>query len=277
MILGAHVSTSGGASKAPLHAKTLGIQAFQIFTKNQNRWKQKPLDTKEIDRYLKNCEECGIRYTVAHDSYLINLCAITDEKLNRSREAFLDEITRADQLQIPYLVTHPGSHMKSGEEIGLKRVAESMRILFDQMPDAKVRVLLETTAGQGSNLGYRFEHLAELIRLIDCDERLGVCVDTCHIFAAGYDIRNKDAYNKVFQEFDDIIGLDKLYAFHLNDSKKDLTSHVDRHENIGEGKIGIEAFRLLINDKRFADIPGLLETPGEMEGYAKNLEILRML
>ncbi|NQT35778.1 deoxyribonuclease IV [bacterium] len=277
MILGAHVSTSGGVSNAPLNARKLGITAFQIFTKNQNRWKQNPTEADEIDQYLKNCEECGIEWTISHDAYLINLCATDEEKLNRSREAFLDEMIRADRLQIPYLVMHPGSHLGAGEEAGLRKIAESLRMLLDRNNNGKVRVLLETTAGQGNNLGYRFEQLAELIRLIDCEERTGVCLDTCHIFTAGYDIRTVDSYRKVMSEFDEIIGLNRLLAFHLNDSKKDFASRVDRHEHIGEGKIGSDAFRFFLNDPRFGDIPGLLETPGMADEYVKNIKLLREL
>ncbi len=277
MILGAHVSTSGGVSNAPLNAKKLNITAFQIFTKNQNRWQQKPLEIKEIDRYLRNCEECGIEYTVSHDAYLINLCATTEDNIRKSRDAFLDEMQRADQLQIPYLVMHPGSHKGSGEDVGLRKIAESLKMLFDRQSDGSVKVLLETTAGQGTNLGYTFEQLAELIRLIDCDERIGVCVDTCHIFAAGYDIRTSSAYENVIREFDEVIGLDRLLVFHLNDSKKELASRVDRHEHIGEGLLGLEPFRFLMNDKRFANVPGILESPGEMKDFEKNLDVLRGL
>ncbi len=277
MILGAHVSTSGGIWNAPLNAGKLDITAFQIFTKNQNRWQQKPLETKEIDKYLRNCEECGIEYTVSHDAYLINLCATDEEKLRRSRDAFLDEMQRADQLKIPYLVMHPGSHKGAGEDVGLRRIAESLKMQFDRQSNGSVKVLLETTAGQGTNLGYTFEQLAELIRLVDCDERIGVCVDTCHIFAAGYDIRTSPAYENVIREFDDIIGLDRLLIFHLNDSKRGLASRIDRHEHIGEGMIGIESFRFLVNDSRLVNIPGILETPGKMEDYEVNLDALRML
>ncbi len=277
MILGAHVSTAGGVSNAPLNARKLGITAFQIFTKNQNRWVQKPLEAEEIDKYLRNCDECGIECAVAHDAYLINLCATDEDNLRKSRAAFLDEMQRADQLRIPFLVMHPGSHKGSGEDAGLGGIAESLRVLFDQQPDGRVRVLLETTAGQGTNLGYTFEQLAELIRLVDCDERIGVCVDTCHIFAAGYDIRTRPAYDNVFEKFDKIVGLDRLYVFHLNDSKKELASRVDRHEHIGEGRLGLEPFDYLLNDERFKDIPALLETPGEMDDYIRNLDVLRNL
>lgn len=277
MILGAHVSTAGGVSTAPINARKLEVTAFQIFTKNQKQWKAKPLDVKEIDLYLKNYENCGIKCVAAHDAYLINLCADDVDKLNKSRESFFDEMVRADQLQIPFLIMHPGSHLGAGEEAGLKRIAESIRMLFDRQLNGKVRVLLETTAGQGTNLGYRFEQLAELIELIDCEERLGVCLDTCHVFTAGYDIRTRDSYHKTIAEFDNIIGLDKLFVIHLNDSKKEFSSQVDRHEHIGDGKIGINAFTFFMNDPRFADVPGLLETPGDLSEYARNLMNLKRL
>jgi deoxyribonuclease IV len=277
MILGAHVSTAGGVFKAPLNAKKLGINAIQIFTKNQNQWNAKPLTDENIEKYFANIESCGIIHTVAHDSYLINLCAIESEKMDKSRAAFIDELVRGDQLNLDGVVMHPGSHLKAGEEAGIKAVAESFNYCFDQQPDGKVRVLIETTAGQGTNLGHRFEHIAEMIRLIDNDDRIGVCLDTCHIFAAGYDYRTKEGYDAVMKEFDDVIGLDKLYAFHINDSKKDLGTRVDRHEHIGEGFIGKEPFAHFVNDPRFKDIPALLETPGEQEDYVQNLDLLRSL
>jgi len=277
VILGAHVSIAGGVSNAPLNAQKLGINAFQIFTKNQNRWKDKPLEPAEVEKYLANCESCDIRRTVAHSAYLINLCTTDNGKLKMSRNAFLDEMMRAEQLRIPYLVMHPGSHLGAGESEGIRLIAESLRMLFNQQPDGKVRVLLETTAGQGTNLGYRFEQMAELIELIDCDARVGVCLDTCHIFAAGYDIRTPDAYEATIAEFDRVVGLDRLYVFHFNDSRRELGSRIDRHEHLGNGKIGVEPFKLFVQDPRFTDLPGLIETPGDMEDFAGNLDILRGL
>jgi len=277
MILGAHVSTAKGIFNAPLNARELGITAYQIFTRNQNRWTEKPLDPQAVEKYLDNCNECGITHTVAHDSYLINLCANTPEKLEQSRVAFLDELERAEQLHIHYLVMHPGSHLNSGEEVGLQGIADSFHWIFDNTPTKNVRVLLETTAGQGTNLGYTFEQIATMLELIDNPERTGVCLDTCHILAAGYEWRTREGYEKVVSDFDRIIGISQLRAFHLNDSKKDYATRVDRHENIGEGFIGAEPFAFLLNDPRFADVPGILETPGEMEDYARNLAVLRSL
>jgi len=277
MILGAHVSIAGGVSNAPLSAQNLGIFTFQIFTKNQTQWRAKPLDPKEIDSYLQRCEEANICCVVAHDSYLINLCAVDETKLAKSRQALQIEMMRADQLQIPYLVMHPGSHLGAGEDAGIRLLAESYRMYFDKYPDGKARILLETTAGQGTNLGYKFEQIAEMLRLIENDDRMGVCLDTCHIFAAGYDFRTSDGYHCVMDDFSDKIGLDRLYAIHLNDSKRDIGSRVDRHEHIGDGKIGLEPFSYFINDPRFRNIPALLETPGGMEGYERNLKILDKL
>lgn len=277
MILGAHVSTAGGVFKAPLNAKTIGVTAMQIFSKNQNQWNAKPYDDKTVEKYFANCEECGITHTVAHDSYLINMCAVEEEKLTKSRNAFIDEMDRADILKLDGLVMHPGSHMKAGEEAGIKAIADSFHYCFDQRPDSKVRILLETTAGQGTNLGYRFEQIAEMLRLIDNDDHMGVCVDTCHTLAAGYDYRTREGYEVVIKQFDDIIGLDRLYAFHMNDSKKELGSRVDRHEHIGEGFVGADPFAFFMNDERFKDIPAYLETPGKQEDYPRNLEKLRAM
>ena len=277
MILGAHVSTAGGVFKAPLNAKAIGITAMQIFSKNQNQWNAKPYDEKTVEKYFTNYEECGITHAVAHDSYLINMCAVEDEKLVKSRNAFIDEMDRADTLKLDGLVMHPGSHMKAGEEIGIQRIADSFHYCFDQRPDSRVRILLETTAGQGTNLGYRFEQIAEMIRLIDNDDQIGVCLDTCHILAAGYDYRTREGYDDVMNQFDDTIGLDKLYAFHINDSKKEMGSRVDRHEHIGQGFVGADPFAFFMNDPRFKDIPAFLGTPGKPEDYIQNLETLRAM
>jgi len=277
MILGAHVSTAKGIWNAPLNARTLRVPAFQIFTKNQNRWTEKPLEPQAIDRYLRNCEECGITHTVSHDSYLINLCAVGADNLVKSRDAMLDEMERAEQLNIDYLVMHPGSHLGAGIEAGIKAIGESFRLIMDKTETKRVRVLIETTAGQGTNLGYTFEQVAEMLRLTDCPERMGVCLDTCHIFAAGYDYSTQEGYEAVIANFDSTIGLANLRAFHVNDSKKAFGSKVDRHEHIGEGFITADPLLFWLRDPRFESIPGLLETPGEIEDYARNLELLRSL
>lgn len=277
MILGAHVSTAGGISEAPTNAGKLGIKTFQLFTKNQNRWISKDFDDEEIGNFKTNCVEKGITHSVIHDSYLINLCAQDTVKLKKSLNAFDDEMKRADQLDIPFLVTHPGSHLGVGIEKGCEEISNSLNILFNCYPEGKVMVLLETTAGQGTNIGYKFEQLAAIIDKVENKRRIGICLDTCHIFAAGYDLKTKDTYNAVIAEFDDILSLDLLKVLHLNDSKKPLNSRVDRHENIGKGFIGLETFRFLMNDPRLDNIPGILETPGDNEGYRKDLSSLRKL
>lgn len=277
MILGAHVSAAGGVSKAPLNAAKLSVPAIQIFSKNQHQWNAKPLADEELVKWHDNCKTCGITHAVSHAAYLINLCAVDDEFLKKSRAAYLDELQRADQLGLMGVVLHPGSHLKAGEEEGIRKIADSLKGILDLHPDGKARVLLEVTAGQGTNLGYRFEHLAELLHLTNAPNRMGVCLDTCHIHAAGYDWTTENGYENVINEFDKIVGVDKIFCFHLTDTKKKLGSRLDRHEHIGEGEIGADPFKRLIEDPRFADIPGLLETPGELEDYERNLQILNSL
>jgi len=276
---GAHTSTAGGVSTAPPRAGALGLRSIQIFTKNNNQWKGKPLTVEEIDRYARNVRDTGVDVFAAHDCYLINLASPVKETLEKSRAAFLDEMDRADALGIKCLVFHPGAHMGTGEEEGLGKVAESLRLMMKERPESRVILTLETTAGQGTSLGYRFEHLARIIELTGAPERMGVCVDTCHIFASGYEINTPDGYRDTFREFDRVIGLDRLKMFHINDSKRELGSRVDRHEHIGEGHIGLEGFRLLVNDPRFTDIPMILETPKGPEGAedVENLKTLRAL
>ncbi|MBM3326427.1 MAG: deoxyribonuclease IV [Calditrichaeota bacterium] len=277
MILGAHVSTSGGVSQAPLNARKLGITAIQIFSKNQSRWSAPPYTTAELDKWFRNYAECGITNAVAHDAYLINLCATDPANLAKSRAAFLDELQRADQLELSAVVMHPGSHLGAGIDAGLRAIAASLRMIFDKHPHGKARVLLETTAGQGTNLGFTFGQLAELIHLIDAPERVGICLDTCHIYAAGYDWTTPEGYERTLAAFDRIIGLNNLHAFHFNDTKKKLGSQVDRHDHIGEGLIGRDPFKLWLFDARFKDHPALLETPGEMDDFTRNLAVLKSL
>ena len=277
MFFGAHVSTSGGMEKAPQNGLSLGCEAIQVFTKNQMQWKAKPLSSEDIARYKTTFKQSGLHVAVSHDSYLINLGSPQDSTLKQSLDAFVDELERCEQLGIPYLVFHPGSHVGSGEKTGLKRIAESLNWVLGQKKGCVTQLLLETTAGQGSNLGYTFEQLAEILDEIRDKDKMGVCVDTCHIFAAGYDLRTPTAYEATFKELHDVIGLKNVKAFHLNDSKKELGSRVDRHENIGNGHLGLEAFRLLVNDRRFEGIPMMLETPGGDEGYRRDLEILKGL
>lgn len=279
MLIGAHMSIAGGLHLAIERGKELDCTTIQMFTKNANQWNAKPIIKEQVAEFKKTQKDIGIWPIVAHDSYLINLASPKEEALNKSREAFLLEMQRTEMLGLPYLVMHPGAHMGSGEEKGLKTIAESISILHKQTPGFKMKILLETTAGQGSNVGYRFEHLAHILELVEENDRLGVCYDTCHTFAAGYDIRTEEAFLKTFEEFDRIIGLSRLFVFHINDSRKGLGTHVDRHWHIGEGEIGLEAFRLLLNEPRFSHLPFILETPKDKEGEwdKKNLAILKQL
>ncbi|MCB0753087.1 MAG: deoxyribonuclease IV, partial [Ignavibacteriae bacterium] len=254
-LLGAHTSTSGGVSKAVERAEKLGFTAMQIFTKNNNRWFAKPLDEKEITKFKSKLENSNVKFVVAHDSYLINLCANDVDLLEKSRNAFVDELTRCEQLGIPYLNFHPGSHTGMGEEEGLKIIAESINIAHDKTKNFNVSSMLEITAGQGTALGYRFEHIARIIELVEDKKRMSVCIDTAHLFAAGYDFRTRETYYKTMQDFDKIIGLEKLKCFHMNGSKKELGSRVDRHEHIGNGFIGIEGFKNIMNDEKLISIP----------------------
>lgn len=277
MYLGAHVATTGGVDKAPANGQALGCDAIQVFTRNQMQWRARALGNREIAAFKQAMKDCQIQVAVSHDSYLINLGSPEKEILQKSLTAFADEVERCEQLGIPYLVFHPGSHTGSGEASGLKRIAESLNLVLSQKKGYTTQILLETTAGQGSNLGYRFEQLAEILAEVEEKDRVGVCVDTCHVFAAGYDLRQPSTYEAAFQQLDQVIGLKKVKAFHLNDSKKGLGSRIDRHENIGKGELGLEPFRLLLNDPRFVGLPMLLETPGGDEAYRHDLQTLRRL
>jgi deoxyribonuclease-4 len=260
-LLGAHTSTSGGVSKSVDLAEKLGFTAMQIFTKNNNRWFQKPLDENEIDAFKSKLKKSKIEFVVSHDSYLINLCAKDKTILKKSQSAFLDELERCELLAIPYLNFHPGAHLGAGEKDGIKLIAESLNLAHDKTKEYKVSSMLEATAGQGTAIGYRFEQLQKIIELVEHKERMSVCIDTVHVFSAGYDIKNPKEYKKVIKAFDEIIGLDRLKCFHMNDSKKELGSRVDRHEHIGKGFIGLDGFSNIMNDRRLKNIPKILETP----------------
>jgi len=277
MLLGAHMSIAGGAFNAFIEGEGLGCTTIQIFTKSNNQWKAKTLTDEEVERYHTEQKRTRINPVIAHDSYLINLGSPDDALALKSREAFLHELERCELLKIPYLVTHPGGHMGKGEEWGLKRIAESLDWVHERSEGFAVKVALEVTAGQGTMLGYRFEHLAQIMNHSKNPERIKVCIDTCHLFAAGYDISTEDGYSKTISEFDRIIGLKQLVAIHLNDCKKGLGSRVDRHENIGKGTIGEKPFGFIMRDKRFDKIPKLLETPKENDMDRVNLAILRRL
>jgi deoxyribonuclease-4 len=276
VIIGAHVSIAGGVENSVAHAQQLGCETFQIFTKNQNQWREKKYTREQIGLFHDRLTNSSIdaNLLAAHGSYLINLCSPQPDLLARSRLAFLNEAQRCAGLGIPFLIFHPGSHMGQGEEWGLKKIAESINEIIAQLDTKKVTFLLETTAGQGSNLGYRFEHLLQIISGVKRSEQVGICVDTCHIFAAGYDIRREQGYEQTMYQLESVLGLDKVMAFHLNDCKSDCASRVDRHERIGKGKIGSKLFRLLLHDTRWSHLPGFLEIPGGDEAFKQDIKTL---
>lgn len=256
----------------------LGCEAIQVFTRNQRQWVPKPLEAVGVKEFRTEGREAGYLATaVSHASYLINLCAADPAILERSRIAFLDEIERCAALGIPYLCVHPGSHVGAGEEAGLIGVAESVADALRRTKGRRVTILLENTAGQGTNLGWRLEHLGELLRLLKRPRRVGVCIDTCHLFAAGYDFRTPRAYQRTMAILDREVGLARVRAFHLNDSKFGCGERRDRHAHIGEGEIGAQGFKRLVRDERFSGLPGLLETPGGPENYEQNLQRLRKM
>lgn len=262
--VGAHVSASGGVYNAPINAQKIGAKAFALFTKNQRQWMAKPLDAKTVDLFFKNLEESKIdtKHILPHDSYLINLGHPEQQKRKKSLEAFIDEVNRCSLLGLKMLNFHPGSHLKKiSPEQCLDLISESINKTLDVTES--VTLVIENTAGQGSNLGYRFEHLAYLIDKCEDKSRIGVCLDTAHLFGAGYDIRDEASYNKTMQEFDKIVGFEYLRGMHINDSKAKLGSRVDRHHSLGKGEIGLEAFRLIMNDDRLDNIPLILETIDE--------------
>ncbi len=279
LLIGAHMSISGGVFNSLLFGEELGCTTIQIFTKNNNQWKAKEITPEDVKKFFDNQKKTEISPVVGHTGYLINLASPKENVYNQSRESILVELKRAELLGLPYLVMHPGSHLGSGEKDGIKKIARSIDWLHRKTKGFKVKILLETTAGQGSAIGYRFDHLAEIIEWVKDSKRLGVCYDTCHTFAAGYDIRTKGAYEATFKEFDKVVGLSRLKVIHVNDSLKDLGSRVDRHQHIGEGKIGLAGFRLLMNDKRWEKIPKILETPkeGKTARDIKNLSLLKSL
>lgn len=277
--LGAHMSIGGGVDTAFDRGEQVGCDSMQIFTKNNNQWRAAPLKEKSVERYHQRQAETGITPVIAHASYLLNLATPDDELWHKSIDALVVEVERCDVLAIPYLVIHPGSHLESGEETGIARVVEALNIAHDRLPDSQVNITLETTAGQGTNLGYRFEHLAAMFEGVAASDRLAVCYDTCHTLAAGYDFRTAEGYVEVFRQFDAIIGLNRLTVFHFNDSKQDLGSRRDRHAHVGEGFVGLDGFRRILNDSRFKEIPMVLETPksDDMHEDVENLARLRAL
>lgn len=280
-MLGSHLSITGGYHKAVERAAAVGCECVQIFTKNNNQWRAKPLTPDDCTRFRAALAEHKIRAPLAHNSYLINLASPDEVLWRRSLEAMVVELERAHDLGIPYVVAHPGAFTTSSEEQGTARIITALNEIHQRCAKLDSQVLLETTAGQGSCLGWRFEHLADILGGVREHQRLGVCFDTCHVFAAGYPLGTPEEYQQTMQAFDQIVGIARIKAFHLNDSKKALGSRVDRHEHIGEGMLGLEPFRLLLADPRFADTPMYLETEkGERDGVdldAINLATLRGL
>ncbi len=262
--IGAHVSIAGGVENAPVNARKIGAKAFALFTKNQRQWSAAPLTPESIELFKQRCEEYGYeaKHILPHDSYLINLGNPEKEALEKSRAAFLDEMQRCEQLGLDRLNFHPGSSLKKvSDEECLRTIAESINITLDKTQG--VCAVIENTAGQGSNLGYSFEQIAYIIDRVEDKSRVGVCIDTCHAFAAGYDLKSESGFQETFEHFEEVIGFKYLKGMHLNDSKKGVGSHVDRHEDIGRGELGIAPFRMLMHDKRFDDLPLVLETPDE--------------
>jgi deoxyribonuclease IV len=272
--VGAHVSASGGVENAPINASLIGAKAFALFTKNQRQWFSNPLTLASIKIFRQNCEKYDYQpfQILPHDSYLINLGHPEKEPLEKSRASFLDEMQRCEQLGLDRLNFHPGSHLKTiSEEECLDRIAESINIVLDKTKG--VTAVIENTAGQGTNMGHRFEHIRFMIDKVEDKSRVGVCIDTCHAFTSGYDIKSPEGFSETFAQFDKIVGFKYLKGMHINDSKKELATRIDRHDNIGKGFLGEDVFRMLMNDVRFDNMPLILETPEESlwEAEIKNL------
>jgi len=279
MRLGAHESIAGGLHKAFHRAQSVGCDALQVFVKPNRSWEAPPLTEEHITLFRAEAADTAIHPVVAHTSYLLNLASPRDELWRKSIDTLILELKRCEALGVPWLVLHPGAHVGTGEKAGLTRMAQALGQVHSATPDIRAGILLETMAGQGTRLGYRFEHLAWLLEHTLEGGRLGVCLDTCHVFAAGYELRTANGYANTIEAFDAVIGLDRLKAVHLNDSKGELGSHKDRHEHIGQGHIGLVGFRRLLNDSRMTDLPGLLETPkgSDLREDRQNLTVLREL
>ncbi|MDR0842259.1 MAG: deoxyribonuclease IV [Acidobacteriota bacterium] len=278
LLVGAHLSIAGGVHRALERGRDAGCRAVQMFLKNSNQWEAKPLTDQDRELFAARRRDGGIVAVVAHGSYLINLASPDDALWQKSLDAFVEELRRAQFLDIPHLVLHPGAHKGAGVDAGVMRTADALNRAFDQTAPA-VTVLLETMAGQGSSLGSRFEELAAILEKIEDADRVGVCLDTSHIFAAGYDIRTRETYDATMDEFDRLIGIGRIRVVHVNDSRKELASRVDRHFHIGEGRIGLDAFSFIVNDPRLAAVPKILETPKGDDGEEdlRNLATLRSL
>lgn len=274
-LIGAHTSATGGVQNALIEGKEIGATTVQLFTSNQKQWRGRPLSDETIEKWKEALQETGLREMMSHDSYLINLGGPREEILEKSHRAFLEEIERCLKLGVSYLNFHPGAALDGDIQDCLDRIVNSLLLARQLLEKQGLRLLLETTAGQGSNVGNRFEHLSYIIDRVKEYVPIGVCVDTCHIFAAGYDIRTKEAWENTLSEFDRVVGLSHLYAFHLNDSVKGLGSRVDRHQVLGEGEIGWECFRFLMTDERTKHLPKYLETPGGPQQWKQEIQQLK--
>jgi len=276
-MLGAHVSTAGGLHNAPERGREIAAEAIQVFTRNQVQWAARPISRSEAAAFRAAVERNRIRVVLSHGSYLVNLATPDRVVRERSRVAFLAEMRRCHALGIPYLVFHPGAHLGAGEEEGLRRVAESLNHALDRGHGLAVMPLLEVTAGQGSCVGHSFEHLARILEQLEAPLRVGVCLDTCHLLAAGYDIATSRGYARTMEDLDRTVGLSRVKAIHLNDAKRGLGSRLDRHESIGRGFLGAATFRRLLRDRRFRGVPMVLETPGGLPRWKEELALLRRL
>lgn len=274
-LLGAHMSMAGGYHNAVLAAQTAGCATVQLFTKNNNQWRGKPMTDDDARMFREAIRETGVQIPTAHNCYLINLASPDAAMWKRSIDAMVDEIRRSEMLGLTYLVAHPGSHLESSVDVGLRRVAAALDELHAQTPGAAVQILLESTAGQGTNLGHRFEHLATILDLVRDPDRIGVCFDTCHAFAAGYAMGTAADYRATMRELDKTVGIKQVKTFHLNDSKREFGSRVDRHEHIGRGQLGLAPFRFLLNDPRFRRTPMYLETPKGTE-KGRDLDVINL-
>lgn len=276
MLIGCHISIAGGIENIFERASDLGNESIQIFTQNQRQWKSIVYSDSKIEKFMqfKNKYNCSLLPIISHASYLINLCAGEKEKLEKSRTALYEELIRCTSLGVSALVIHPGSHGGKGERWGMDKIIESIQNVYERS-NLNVRLLLETTAGQGNSIGYKFEQLAYILNKLPSHIPTGICVDTCHIFAAGYDLRSAESYNSVIEQLGKTVGLQNVNCWHLNDSLKPFASKRDRHAEIGMGEIGLKGFRLLMNDKRFKEVPGILETPGGEEAFRKNIQLCK--
>ena len=276
-LLGAHVPVAGGLHKAPAHGREIGAEAIQIFTRSQLQWKARPVSGDEAEAFRTAMAESGLRSVMTHGSYLVNLAALDEKILAQSRATFAADMERCQALGVPYLIFHPGAHLGAGRDEGIAAVARSLDEILSRTRGLAVMPLLEVTAGQGSCLGHRFEDISEILDRVRAPERLGLCLDTCHLYAAGYDIATPEGYEQTLDELRRKVGLAKVKAFHLNDAKKGLGSRLDRHARIGAGTLGLETFRRIVNDARFEGVPMVVETPGPIAEWKKEVALLQSL